>query len=137
MIELFEDIAPLAAAHFRHRCSEGATDTYKGTAIHKVIHQLGGFGGRSPKYNAGVHVRRYASLRHVDKGVVSISATGAEFLLAVSRVLNMDATFQVRPLPVSFQVRPLPPPSLPPGEEAALHMCACVCARACVCSQVG
>ncbi len=49
VIELFDDVAPVAVAHFRNRCSEGASDTFKGTPIHKVLREQAIFGGRSSK----------------------------------------------------------------------------------------
>lgn len=49
MIELFDDVAPVAVSHFRNRCSEGASDTFKGTTIHRVLHEQAIFGGKSTK----------------------------------------------------------------------------------------
>lgn len=59
VIELFDDIAPVAVMHFRNRCSEGASDTFKGTGVHLLVKDMGAFGGRSQRYREGVHMKRY------------------------------------------------------------------------------
>ena len=50
VIELFDDIAPVAVSHFRNRCSEGASDTFKGTVIYKVLREQAMFGGKSTRW---------------------------------------------------------------------------------------
>ncbi len=49
MVELFDDVAPMAVSLFRSRCGESASDTFQGTAVHRVVPELGIFGGRSTK----------------------------------------------------------------------------------------
>lgn len=49
VIELFDDVAPVTVAAFRNRCSEGASDTFRGTQVFKLIRDLGLWGGRSAK----------------------------------------------------------------------------------------
>lgn len=46
VIELFTDVAPLAAAELRRRCSRGATGGLQGTVLHKVLRNLAVFGGK-------------------------------------------------------------------------------------------
>ena len=53
VIELFDDIAPVAVSHFRNRCSEGASDTFKGTVIYKVLREQAIFGGKSNRWVGG------------------------------------------------------------------------------------
>lgn len=50
VIELFTDVVPLAAAEFRRRCSRGATGGFQGTRVHKILHNLALFGGKSSRY---------------------------------------------------------------------------------------
>ncbi|GAB4816059.1 hypothetical protein N2152v2_003105 [Parachlorella kessleri] len=95
VIELFDDIAPVAVSHFRNRCSEGASDTFKGTAIYKVLREQAIFGGKSNRYRGGVHMRQYPQLRHCQRGAVSVSLTGDEYLIALTRCLHRDDTHQV------------------------------------------
>lgn len=95
VIELFDDIAPVAAMAFRNRCSEGASDTFKGTAIHKIVRDMGAFGGQTARYREGVHMKRYPELRHSEEGLASISLQGAEFGVTLGRALGLDTTHQV------------------------------------------
>lgn len=95
IIELFDDIAPVAVLHFRNRCSEGASDSFKGTAIHKLVKDMGAFGGLSSKYREGVHMKRYMQLRHSEAGLASVSLQGDEFCITTGRALMMDETHQV------------------------------------------
>lgn len=48
------------------------------------------------RYHGGVHMKRYTQLRHADRGAVSISLGGDEFLIALTRCLHRDDTHQVR-----------------------------------------
>uniref|UniRef100_A0A1D2A8Y6 PPIase cyclophilin-type domain-containing protein n=1 Tax=Auxenochlorella protothecoides TaxID=3075 RepID=A0A1D2A8Y6_AUXPR len=66
VIELFEDIAPGPAALFRNR-----------------------------RTKAGVHIRSHPSLRHSEKGAVSLARSGADFLWAFNRALHLDETHAV------------------------------------------
>ncbi|PRW33518.1 hypothetical protein C2E21_7678 [Chlorella sorokiniana] len=95
VIELFDDIAPVAAMAFRNRCSEGASDTFKGTAIQKVVRDMGAFGGQTARFREGMHMKRYTELRHSEDGLASISLQGAEFCITLGRALGMDTTHQV------------------------------------------
>lgn len=95
VIELFDDIAPVAVQHFKNRCSEGASDTFKGTAIHRVVKDMAAFGGKSKSYREGVHMKRYTEMRHSEEGLASISLQGDEFCITVGRALMLDETHQV------------------------------------------
>ncbi|KAI3425174.1 hypothetical protein D9Q98_008944 [Chlorella vulgaris] len=95
VIELYDDIAPVAVQHFKNRCSEGASDTFKGTAIHRLVKDMGAFGGKSSSYREGVHMKRYSELRHSEEGLASISLQGDEFCITLGRALMMDETHQV------------------------------------------
>lgn len=46
VVELFEDMVPLAVAYFQGRCSEGSRDTIKATRAHKLQSAFGVFFGR-------------------------------------------------------------------------------------------
>lgn len=50
IIELFTDVVPLPASEFRKRCSRGARGGFQGTRVHKILRNLGCFGGRSDAY---------------------------------------------------------------------------------------
>lgn len=50
IVELFTDVVPLPASEFRKRCSRGARGGFQGTRVHKVLRNLGCFGGRSDAY---------------------------------------------------------------------------------------
>jgi hypothetical protein len=52
-MEIFEDKLPLAARHFIGRCGSGASDTFQGSSIHKLVPGLAAFGGRSSRYLVG------------------------------------------------------------------------------------
>ena len=47
VIEIFEDLIPTTARHLMNRCREGMEDTFKNTAMHKLIPDLAAFGGLS------------------------------------------------------------------------------------------
>lgn len=47
LIEVFEDRVPVAAQAFLNRCREGSVDGYQGTPVHKLVQNLGVFGGLS------------------------------------------------------------------------------------------
>ncbi|PSC70113.1 peptidyl-prolyl cis-trans isomerase H isoform A [Micractinium conductrix] len=95
VVELFDDVAPVAVTHFRNRCSEGASDSFKGTAIHRLVKDMAAVGGRSRSYREGVHMKKYTQLRHSEEGLVSISLQGDEFAITLGRALGMDDTHQV------------------------------------------
>lgn len=44
---------------------------------------------------AGVHIRSHPSLRHSEKGAVSLARSGADFLWAFNRALHLDETHAV------------------------------------------
>jgi hypothetical protein len=74
------------------------------------------------RYRGGVHMKRYPELRHADRGAVSISLSGNEFLIALTRCLHRDDTHQVgrqRPLGVPREHCPCPP------RVAARLLCGC------------
>lgn len=55
MVEVFDDVAAGAAAHFLARCGSGAEDAFAGTSVHQVLPGLALFGGqRSSRY---VHLK--------------------------------------------------------------------------------
>lgn len=52
--------------------------------------------GTCLRYNSGgVRIQRSATVRHVEKGVVSIALTGEEFFIPMCRALIHDTTHQV------------------------------------------
>ncbi|KAL4419765.1 hypothetical protein ABPG75_006863 [Micractinium tetrahymenae] len=95
VIELFDDIAPVAVMHFRARCSEGASDSFKGTAIHRLVKDMGAFGGHSSRYREGTYMKKYTQLRHSEEGLASISLQGDELCITLGRALMLDETHQV------------------------------------------
>uniref|UniRef100_A0A1D2A0T9 PPIase cyclophilin-type domain-containing protein n=1 Tax=Auxenochlorella protothecoides TaxID=3075 RepID=A0A1D2A0T9_AUXPR len=96
VIELFEDIAPGPAALFRNRCAGASADSFQGSHIYKLVREQAAWGGHRPKRTkAGVHIRSHPSLRHSEKGAVSLARSGADFLWAFNRALHLDETHAV------------------------------------------
>ncbi len=64
MVEIFEDLIPTTARHLMNRCREGMEDTFKGTAIHKLVPDLAAFGGLSRGYAIDCGIQLF----HLDMG---------------------------------------------------------------------
>ncbi|KAK9793170.1 hypothetical protein WJX73_003790 [Symbiochloris irregularis] len=96
LIEVFEDRVPVAAQAFLNRCREGSVDGYQGTPVHKLVENLGVFGGLSKgSSHASSQMRGNQYMQHVEQGTVSISNTTSEYVVALSRALTLNATHQV------------------------------------------
>eukprot|EP00887_Chlorella_sp_A99_P000074 scaffold16.g74.t1 len=95
VIELFDDVVPVAVAAFRNRCSEGASDSFRGTALHRLIADQAVWGGLTSKYREALQVKRYPDLRHCERGCVGVSLSGAEFCVTLERALQLDEGHQV------------------------------------------
>lgn len=96
VIELYSDITPAPALLLQGRCTgPSGGDSLAGTRIHKILPGMAIFGGRSAKNIEAVQMKREASLRHVEPGVVSISNDATEICIALSRALHLDETYQV------------------------------------------
>lgn len=96
LIEVFEDRVPLAARYFLNRCREGTSDSFQGAKVHRLVPELGVFGGLSKGHRDGsASIKRNQYLQHIEHGTVSISNSGSEYVLALSRALTLNATHQV------------------------------------------
>lgn len=97
VVEIFEDLIPTTARHLMNRCREGMEDTFKNTAIHKLIPDLAAFGGlsRGYKQHSSTKLKQNGKLHHSQKGALSISLTGAEFAITFAKALTLDSSHQV------------------------------------------
>jgi hypothetical protein len=55
VVEVFEDIVPVAAAALRNRCMPGSSTSLAGTTFHKLLQGYGIFGGRNRCAATGPH----------------------------------------------------------------------------------
>lgn len=53
VIELYDDLAPVPVGAFQNRCQPDASETFKGTIIHKLVAEQAAWGGRSKAYVSG------------------------------------------------------------------------------------
>jgi cyclophilin family peptidyl-prolyl cis-trans isomerase len=95
VVELFDDIIPVGANHFRTRCLQGAVGWLQGAAFHKLLPHYGVFGGRSAAAGQGLKLARNDKLQHAEAGAVSVSLTGDEIGISLGRSIPMDNTHQV------------------------------------------
>lgn len=94
VIELFEDLAPVAASAFRTRCLEGH-HTLKGSCIHKLQPRFAAFGGKAPGAVDARIKHQGPRLQHSDAGLLSIAADGEHFALTLGRALQLDSAYHI------------------------------------------
>lgn len=99
VVEIFEDVAPAAAALLRDRCAPGAAGCFAGAAVARLLPGLAAFvgGGAAPRGASapGVQLRRAPELRHGERGAVSLRLDGGELCLLLAPAPHLDATHQV------------------------------------------
>ncbi|EFJ40679.1 hypothetical protein VOLCADRAFT_108027 [Volvox carteri f. nagariensis] len=114
VVELFDDIVPVAANHFRNRCLPGSSAGLTGTAFHKLLpryalhgglQRTGGTSGSnrpgagtsstSGGDGGGVRLQPNTQLRAVEGGLVLVALEGEDFAISLDRALDLDRTHQV------------------------------------------
>ncbi|GLC77152.1 hypothetical protein PLESTF_001891900 [Pleodorina starrii] len=111
VVEMFDDVVPVAANHFRNRCMPGSAAGLAGTAFHKLLPRYalhgglrgGGGGGGRPGAGAssslsgdgGVRLQPNSQLRAVEGGLVAVALSGDEVVISLDRALDLDRTHQV------------------------------------------
>lgn len=97
IIELFDDLAPAAAARFKARCMPGATASVLNASFHRVVPFYGAFAAKDASAADGISLQqRGGRLQHSETGAVSISHSGDEIAIALARAVALDSTHQVR-----------------------------------------
>ncbi|KAK9830661.1 hypothetical protein WJX74_001175 [Apatococcus lobatus] len=95
VIEIYEELIPVAAQHFINCCRPGMRDSLQSTPIRRILPDLAFFGGAPQGSKAPLHMRRNTRLQHVERGCCSIAVTGSEFAICFTRSLPLDDTHQV------------------------------------------
>ncbi|GAX74083.1 hypothetical protein CEUSTIGMA_g1533.t1 [Chlamydomonas eustigma] len=92
VIELFDDLIPVGASHFRNRCLPGSRTCLAGTSIQKLVPHYAAFLGKSSALEEGMTLRPVNALRSMQAGTVSLSMKGDEVAIALARSLTLDTT---------------------------------------------
>ncbi|GFR49701.1 hypothetical protein Agub_g11852 [Astrephomene gubernaculifera] len=95
VVELFEDVVPVAASHFRNRCMPGSSGGIAGTSFHKLLPRYAIYGGMSSRAGDGVRLQPHTGLRAVEGGLVAVALSGQDFAIALDRALDLDRSHQV------------------------------------------
>ena len=96
VIELYDDVIPSATSLFVSRCTSGAEDPLLNTRVHKILRGLAIQGGRrDARGGERIQIRRELSLRHVDKGLLSLGLDGKTYCLTLAKALTLDEEYQV------------------------------------------
>ncbi|GIL54656.1 hypothetical protein Vafri_10384 [Volvox africanus] len=106
VIELYDDIVPVAANHFRNRCLPGSAAGIAGTSFHKLLPRYalhgglprGGSGSNSGSSGAdggGIRLQPNTHLRSVEAGLVAVALVGDDFAITLDRALDLDRSHQV------------------------------------------
>lgn len=96
VIELYDDVIPSATNLFVSRCISGAEDPLLHTRVHRILRGLSVQGGRRDgRGGEHIQIRREDSLRHVDKGLLSLGLDGKTYCLTLAKALTLDEEYQV------------------------------------------
>ncbi|GIM09054.1 hypothetical protein Vretimale_12937 [Volvox reticuliferus] len=104
VIELYDDIVPVAANHFRNRCLPGSAAGIAGTSFHKLLPRYalhgglprgGGGSSGSGADGGGIRLQPNTHLRAVEGGLVAVALTGDDFAITLDRALDLDRSHQV------------------------------------------